>query len=178
MKVASTIIEGIKIIDQFHTKDNRGLFVKTFHYNTFVQAGINFQIRESFYSVSDRNVIRGMHFQHPPYDHDKLVYCIAGAIHDVVLDLRKDSKTYGEYFDLELSSKNCKALFVPKGFAHGFKSLEQDSITYYLVSSENERNADDGVHYNSFGFDWNCKNPILSERDKSFIDFNNFKSPF
>jgi dTDP-4-dehydrorhamnose 3,5-epimerase len=141
---------------------------------------VDFDIRESYFSISKRNVIRGMHFQLPPNDHEKLVYVPHGAILDVVVDLRKNSPTYGKYISIELSDQNKKSIFIPKGFAHGFKSLFDDTITVYNVATEYSSIADSGIHYNSFGFDWEIKHPIVSPRDVKFIGLNGFikNNPF
>jgi len=178
MQVIKTEIEGVHIIDSFTASDERGLFVKTFQSTFFKQRALDFQIRESYYSVSKKNVIRGMHFQLPPHDHDKLVYVVNGSIVDVLLDLRKASETYGKYISVNLSAINHKCLIIPKGIAHGFKSLEDDTVTIYNVSSEYNKNADSGVRFDSFGFDWEVEELIVSERDKDLASFTEFKSPF
>jgi dTDP-4-dehydrorhamnose 3,5-epimerase len=158
--------------------DNRGSFIKTFHADTFIQNGIEFQLKESFFSVSNKDVIRGMHFQNPPYDHDKIVLCPQGSILDVIVDLRTSSPTYKQHYAHVLSAENHLAFFIPKGLAHGFKSLEDNAITYYLVSSVHEPSADNGVLYNSCGIEWNCTNPIVSQRDLQFPALADFKSLF
>lgn len=119
-----------------------------------------------------------MHFQIPPHQHSKIVFCPKGAILDVIIDLRKNSATYGRYFATELSKQNHKAYYIPEGFAHGFKSLTEDAITYYLVSSEYSKEHDTGIRYDSFGFDWEVENPIISERDLSFVALKDFESTF
>lgn len=178
MVIKDTSISGLKLIEQFRAEDARGVFVKTFHQASFIHAGIDFELRESFYSISNEHVIRGMHFQHPPHDHAKIVFCTQGAILDVALDIRTTSPTYGQYLTQELSADNHLAFYIPKGFAHGFKSLTPDALTFYLVSSENVKSADDGIRYDSFGLDWKIDAPILSERDLAFPSFKEFQSPF
>ena len=156
------------------------MFVKTFNKNVFNELNLNFEIRESYFSISKSNVIRGMHFQLPPYDHDKLVYVPKGAILDVVLDLRKNSPTYKNHISVELSDQNKKSIFIPKGLAHGFKSLLDDTITVYNVSSEYNSKADEGIAFNSFGFDWQNEASIVSTRDLEFdeLEFFCHKNPF
>lgn len=178
MKILSTAIEDVKIIEQFHADDARGVFVKTFHNSTLQENGIDFKLMESFYSISKKDVIRGMHFQHPPYHHAKIVFCTHGAIMDVALDIRKGSPTYGMYVTAELSLDNKRALYIPQGFAHGFRTLTDDALTFYFVSSENKKEADDGLLYNSFGLDWGIAEPIMSVRDLSFKKWEDFDSPF
>jgi len=158
--------------------DNRGVFTKTFQEHFFLEKGIRFELKESYFSVSGKDVIRGMHFQTPPYQHSKIVFCPAGAILDVIVDLRKASSTYGSFYSAVLSAENHNAYFIPEGFAHGFKALTPDAMTYYLVSSEHSKDHDAGIRFDSFGMDWACSNPVLSERDLSFSALHEFESPF
>jgi dTDP-4-dehydrorhamnose 3,5-epimerase len=178
MRVEETKIPEVKIIHQFRHDDERGAFVKPFHKSDFLNHGIDFELKESFYSTSLKNVIRGMHFHAPPKQHAKIVFCTAGCILDVALDLRKEAPTYGQYVTQELCFENNQALYIPEGFAHGFISLTESSTAFYLVSGEYNAQADAGVRYDSFGFDWPTDGPILSPRDLSFETLENFKSPF
>lgn len=178
MKIERTEIEGVYIIDNFNAADDRGLFVKTFNSNSFKENNLDFKIRESYYSISKKNVIRGMHFQLPPHDHEKLVYVPKGSILDVIVDLRKKSKTYKKFISVNLSDENKKSIFITKGLAHGFKSLENDTITVYNVATEYNPIADMGIKFDSFGFNWETEEPIVSERDSAFDFFNEFKTPF
>lgn len=171
-------MESVQILNSKHFTDHRGAFVKTFHATELLELGITFEMKESYYSISKKNVIRGMHFQLPPHQHAKIVFCPYGAILDVAIDLRKDSPHYGTCFSTELSAENHKAFYIPEGFAHGFKSLTEGAITQYFVSSVYHANADTGIAYNSIDFDWGITNALLSERDQSFVKFENFKSPF
>lgn len=158
--------------------DDRGSFVKTFHDSILKEHGIDFELKESYFSFSQQNVIRGMHFQLPPHDHAKIVFCPHGAILDVIVDLRKNEPTYGQYFAHELSAENHKAYYIPAGFAHGFKALTDQAMTYYLVSSEYSQVHDTGIRYDSIGFDWQIADPIISTRDLSFLAIAEFESPF
>jgi len=158
--------------------DHRGSFTKTFQHSLFTQASIDFDLRESYFSISGKDVVRGMHFQTPPHHHAKVVFCPAGSILDVIIDLRKDSATYGQYYATELSADNHLAYYIPEGFAHGFKALTEGAMTYYLVSSEHNKDHDTGIRYDSIGMDWQCAAPILSERDLSFARLEDFSSPF
>jgi len=171
-------LSGAFLITLPSPADNRGVFVKTFHDTTLQKAGIDFELKESYFSTSKKDVIRGMHFQLPPHDHAKIVFCPFGAIMDVIVDLRRDSPTYGQHYAAELSAANHKAYYIPEGFAHGFKSLTDDAITYYLVSSEYHQPSDTGILYNSIGYDWGISNPILSPRDLSFRTLGELESPF
>lgn len=167
-----------QILDLKAFSDHRGSFVKTFHRTDFSDLGIEFEVKESYFSVSAKDVIRGMHFQIPPHDHAKIVFCPHGAILDVIVDLRSKSAQYGQYYAQVLSSENHKAFYIPSGFAHGFKSLMDGTVTYYLVSSEHHPTSDQGIAFDSFGFDWDCAQPIMSLRDKSFCPLSEYKSPF
>jgi dTDP-4-dehydrorhamnose 3,5-epimerase len=171
-------VEEYKILDLPAFQDERGAFVKTFNDSLFKSWGIDFQMQESYYSVSHNNVIRGMHFQLPPHQHSKIVFCPQGAILDVIVDLRKSSTQFGKCYSQILSAENHKGFYVPEGFAHGFKSLCDNTITYYLVSSQYHQQSDTGIAFDSIPFDWDCLQPIMSERDKKFIQLEQFSSPF
>ncbi len=119
-----------------------------------------------------------MHFQLPPAAHAKLVYCIVGKVLDVVLDLRKDSATFGRSYAHELNGTNREMLFISAGFAHGFLALEDQATMVYQTSTVHSPAQDAGIAWNSFGFDWPVKNPILSERDKNVPALGAFLSPF
>jgi dTDP-4-dehydrorhamnose 3,5-epimerase len=177
-EIQSIPLEGAYLLTLPSSQDARGTFVKTFHDTILQNAGIHFILKESYFSASKKDVIRGMHFQLPPHQHSKIVFCPYGAILDVIVDLRKHSPTYRQYFAYELSAENHKAYYIPEGFAHGFKSLTEGAITYYLVSSEYSKEHDTGILYNSIGFDWGAEKPIVSERDLSFISLREFESSF
>jgi dTDP-4-dehydrorhamnose 3,5-epimerase len=180
MTFESTKLKGVYIINNFNAVDDRGLFVKTFNKKQFQDNNLDFEIRESYYSTSKKGVIRGMHFQLPPHDHEKLVYVPLGEIIDVLVDLRKNSSTYKEFISVNLSAKNKKSIFIPKGIAHGFKAMEDNTITVYNVTSEYNNSFDKGISYDSFGFDWELEKPILSVRDSGFNTLNEFNktNPF
>lgn len=178
MKIIKTKLDGVFIIEPKIFQDERGKFIKTFHKNIFIKNGINFNFEESFYSVSNKNVLRGMHFQIPPEDHSKLIYATSGAILDAVLDIRKGSPTYGQYISIELSDKNNKMVYIPTGFAHGFLSLANNSCAIYLQTTMHSPKHDNGIRIDSFGMQWNIKNPIVSKRDQNFTTLKKFKTPF
>lgn len=174
MRIKKTKLEGVLIIENDIFEDKRGKFIKTFSKEKFQKLGICTEYKESYFSISNKNVIRGMHFQLPPDDHEKLVYVAKGKVIDIVVDLRKNSKTKGEYISIEISEENGKAIYIPKGFAHGFKSLEDGTIMVYNVSTEYNKEKDYGVFYNSLGYDWKIENPIISERDVKFESLEEF----
>lgn len=178
MKIVDTNISGLKVIEPNKFEDTRGIFVKTFNNDFFKDNGLNIEIKETYYSISHQDVVRGMHFQTPPFDHIKLVYVPNGKIIDVVLDIRKNSSTYGKYFDISLSGENGKILVIPRGLAHGFKSLEDNTNVTYMQTTCYAPNNDGGVKFDSFGYDWLINNPKLSDRDLSFKELSEFDSPF
>ena len=171
-------LPGAYLLSLPASQDARGVFVKSYHESSLLDSGINFRIRESYFSVSKKDVIRGMHFQIPPHHHSKIVFCPQGAVLDVIVDLRKSSPTFGQFFSQVLSEENHISVFIPEGFAHGFKSLTDNAITYYLVSSEYSMWHDTGIRYDSIGLDWDVENPQLSLRDLSFPLLKDFDSPF
>lgn len=168
MNVNKTNIEGVYEIESKHIEDVRGRFVKTFNVDFFATEGLESNFKESFYSHSKKNVLRGMHFQKPPYDHAKLVYVVLGEILDVVVDIREDSETFGQYYKTILSDQDATSLYIGKGFAHGFLTLSKKATVIYMTSSVHNLAADSGVRWDSFGFDWPVADPIVSARDKAF----------
>lgn len=178
MKIISTKIPGCYEIFPVIHKDPRGVFVKTFHHQTFKEFGLNTVFREEYYSTSYKNVIRGLHFQLPPNDHIKLVYCTLGIVKDVVVDLRLNSPTYGNHVSINLSSEIGNMLYIPKGIAHGFCVLSKTSTLVYKTSAIYNSNMDTGIKWNSVKISWPNKNIIISERDKSFPTLKDFNSPF
>lgn len=171
MEIENTFIEGLKLIHLKEFEDLRGSFIKVFNEDFFAENGLETNFKESYYSISAKNVIRGMHFQIPPFEYTKLVYLNQGKITDVVLDIRKSSPTYGRHFSIELNIKNPILIYIPIGCAHGYLSLEDDTMVTYLQTSCYNNACDKGIKYNSFGMKWNIKKPIISDRDLSFPDF-------
>ncbi|MDP4184154.1 MAG: dTDP-4-dehydrorhamnose 3,5-epimerase family protein [Bacteroidota bacterium] len=178
MEVENRVPEGVKIIRYPKFKDLRGSFIKVFNSEFFTDHGLVAHFKESYFSVSDKNVIRGMHFQSPPAETTKLVVLIRGMILDVILDLRKNSSTFGQYLKVCINEDEPAAVYIPVGCAHGFRSLEEDSIVLYLQSQVYSPECDSGIRYDSFGVDWETDRPVLSERDRAFVSFRDFKSPF
>jgi len=179
MKIIEQLLPGCYLIQNNEFRDNRGSFVKTYHAGTYKEMGIRFDMQEEFFSVSKKNVLRGMHFQVPPHDHNKLVYCSAGLVLDVLLDLRM-GPNYGKALSVELSAENPCAVFIPKGVAHGFLSLSDDSMMVYKTDTVHDPASDRGILWNSFGFIWPTTevDAIISDRDKSHSEFAVFSSPF
>ena len=170
-------LPGVKVIDTFYHKDSRGSFCKTYNQEAL---GFSFDLQEEFYSVSKKGVLRGMHFQVPPHAHQKLVTCSSGSILDVLLDLRKDSESFGKSVGIELTAENHKVILIPVGIAHGFYTLEDDSCVIYKTDHCYRPESDRGIRWDSFGFDWPdvTGSRELSDRDRSHPTFRDFNSPF
>ena len=177
-ELKETSICGCFEVQPLIFNDARGRFVKVFHQDEFTKLGLETLFAEEYYSQSNRGVIRGMHFQTPPFDHVKVVYCVQGEVQDVVLDLRKGSPTYGQSAAIKLSAQQGNFIYIPKGLAHGFCVTSETATLVYKVSSVYNPKNDSGVLWNSFGFKWPISNPIISERDASFNPLNQFDSPF
>lgn len=159
-------------------EDPRGRFVKIFHEQAFAAQGLETAFVEEYYSVSYRNVVRGMHFQLPPMDHIKMVYCVEGEVLDVIIDLRDGSPTYGQFELFELSSTKANSIYIPKGMAHGFYVRSEKAIMVYKVSTIYSPMHDAGVLWNSAGIQWPTTEAILSLRDKAFPRLDEFMTPF
>ncbi len=166
MIIKETAIPGCYELTPRILSDERGVFVKTFHEGIFKEHGLTTDWREEYYSVSRRGVLRGLHFQLPPHDHDKLVYCTAGVVLDAVADLRKGSPAYGGHVMLELSAEKGNMLYIPRGLAHGFYVKSEAATMMYKVSSVYAPEHDAGILWNSAGIPWPDENPILSDRDR------------
>ena len=160
------------IISYERISDERGFFQKIFSSNS------NYNFLEQYFSSSKKNTLRGIHFQLPPHDHDKLVYCIKGKVLDLIIDLRLNSPHYLQFKTTVLEENNTKAIFIPKGFGHGFLSLEDDSILNYSTSTIYNNKHDSGILWSSLSYNWPVLNPLVSLRDNSFQSLKNFKTPF
>lgn len=161
--------------------DSRGAFIKIVNEDAFKELGLETDFVEQYYSVSRKNVLRGLHFQIPPSDCAKLVYCTEGRIFDVAVDLRQGSASYGRFHTCELSADNGKMLYIPKGMAHGFYTLSEQAVVIYNVTSVYDAERDSGILWNSLDIPWPIPDngqPITSERDKEFHSFAEFSSPF
>ena len=180
MKINKTFIEDLLIFEPQLFNDDRGFFYESYNKNNLDKV-INVVFVQDNESKSYKGVVRGLHFQRPPFEQTKLVRCVSGKILDVVVDLRTNSKTYGKSFSIELSSENNKQLFVPKGFAHGFQVLSEIAIVNYKVDNYYNPKSDSGIIWNDkdLSIDWNLDlKPILSVKDLKLIPFKELKSPF
>ena len=159
-------------------RDHRGIFSKSFHEGQFRANGLATDFAEVFYSNSVKGVVRGMHFQLPPNDHDKLVYCVHGEIFDVALDLRRGSPTYAQHESYLVSSCKANEIYLPAGFAHGFQALSDEAIVIYHVTKVHSPEHDAGIRWDSAGIEWPITSSIVSQRDSSHILLSEFDSPF
>lgn len=178
MRLRTTEIPGCYQVEYVQRADERGSFIKTFRATTFRELGLEAAFTEHFYSVSREGVVRGMHFQLPPADGAKLVYCLQGAVFDVALDLRVGSPSFGRAVSFELDERTATAAYIPRGVAHGFATRRGPATLVYCVSSEYDPRLDAGVLWSSCGVEWPMSEPLLSPRDRSFPILAEFKSPF
>lgn len=158
--------------------DSRGTFVKTFELEEYSHHDLAFEKKEVFYTVSHRNVLRGIHFQIPPAGQKKIIQCLSGHVIDVIIDLRKSSKTYKQVEVLDLNCEIPQLLFLPPGIGHGFLTLTDRSLMYYEVDKFYNKDLDLGIHWSSIGMNWPISKPIVSLRDSEFQPLEEFESPF
>jgi dTDP-4-dehydrorhamnose 3,5-epimerase len=180
MIIENTTIKDLKIIHPDVFEDGRGYFYESYNQRTFHQNGIIDHFVQDNQSLSQSRVLRGMHFQNPPYAQGKLVRVIKGSILDVALDLRKKSPTYGKHFAIELNEKNKLMLWLPIGFAHGFVTLENETIFSYKCSSFYNKLSEVCILWDdkTLNINWGISNPILSQKDREGVLFDKFVSPF
>lgn len=176
MKFTQAKIKGVYLIEPEPREDTRGYFARIFAKEELKKAGINFSIVHINRSLSkEKGVVRGIHYQKPPREENKIIQCLQGKIFDVALDIRKDSKTYGQWVGEILDAENKKMLLLPKGCAHGFQTLEKNSLIEYFVTQYYSPKHEKGIRYNdpAFGIKWPIKNTILSEKDRNWPNFIN-----
>lgn len=180
MQIIDNRLNGVLVLESRIFSDDRGYFFESFKSNVAHQLGIPDNFVQDNQSLTKAGVIRGLHFQNPPHAQAKLVRVMHGKVLDVVVDIRKDSPTYGQHFKIELSGQNNLALYVPVGFAHGFTCLADNTIFTYKCSAYYNPQAEGGLMYNdpALGIDWEIENPILSPKDLLYSPFNNFISLF
>ncbi len=168
MKIIPVHINGVLIIEPEVFEDDRGWLTEPYNKKKLQGAGIHVDfIQDNHSYTKQRGTLRGLHFQHHPHSQAKLVACIRGAVLDVAVDLRKDSPTYKKWIAVELTEENKKRLFIPRGFAHGFLSLTDDTEFYYKVDNHYNKEAEGFLRFDDpeIGIDWGHPNPILIERD-------------
>ena len=164
MVIKPTALDGVFIIEPETIEDNRGYFSIS-----FTKRDLDFDIKEENKSFNARSgTIRGLHLQNSPHSQSKLISCLKGRLIDIAVDLRKDSKTYKKWISVELSEDNLKQIFIPKGFAHGFITLEDNTELEYKVDDYYSESLDRSIRYDDpdLGINWKVKEPIISEKDK------------
>jgi dTDP-4-dehydrorhamnose 3,5-epimerase len=177
-EIKQSLLEGCFEVVFNQKNDNRGHFIKSFHIEDFKTFGIEMPFKEEYFTYSHKNVFRGLHFQNPPKAIAKMVYCVSGHVTDYVIDIRAKSATYGQYHVFELDGNKPKMVYVPEGFAHGFFVRSEHALMQYKVSDVFDAACDTGIDYQSFDFAKDIVNPIMSDRDQSFVKFFDFKSLF
>ena len=182
MKFSKAIIQGIVVIEPNVLVDKRGYFLESFNKNEFEKAIGKVSFVQDNESRSSKGVLRGLHYQKPPFAQAKLVRCIEGKILDIAVDIRKDSPTYGLYHSDILSGENKKQLFIPRGFAHGFVVLSDSAIFAYKVDNTYAPDYEAGILWNDkkLGIEWGAKESeiFISNKDEQLPLFSQFKSPF
>ncbi|MFT4523983.1 MAG: dTDP-4-dehydrorhamnose 3,5-epimerase [Bacteroidia bacterium] len=180
MEITKTKIEDLLVLTPCVFKDDRGYFFESFSKKVFGQAGITAEFVQTNVSMSCKDVIRGLHFQKPPFAQGKLVSVLRGAVLDVAVDLRKSSPTYGQYHIEEISEYNKKVFWVPPGFAHGFRTLEDNTLFHYNCTAGYDKESEGSILWNDpdLAIDFGDVSPHLSEKDKVGTLFADFNSPF
>lgn len=174
MEILSTSLPGVHLLKLDHFVDDRGSLTKIFTEKTLHEKGLPTHFLEHFFSISRQGVIRGMHGQKDHTECGRLIYVPVGAILDVVLDVRPDSPTFKQFFQIELSEQNHTAIYIPEGCLHGFRALSNNAHMVYFQTKMRDPDFECGVRFDSFGMDWGESSPILSERDKSFPTLDEF----
>lgn len=181
MTITKTSIEGLLILEPRVFKDDRGAFFESFNQSIFdEEVGEKVEFVQDNQSTSQKGVLRGLHFQNPPFGQGKLVRVISGAVIDVAVDIRKSSPTYGQHVAVELSAENNRQFWIPEGFAHGFLALEEDTVFAYKCTNYYAPQSEGCLVWNDkdLGVDWNVSEPIVSEKDAIGEEFHKFESQF
>ena len=180
MKIIKTPIENLLVLEPKVFEDERGYFFESFNKKKLEDIGIKESFVQDNQSLSNKNVLRGLHFQAPPFAQGKLVRVITGSVLDIAVDIRKESATYGKYFSIILSEQNKKMFWIPPGFAHGFLTLEDQTIFSYKCSGDYNPSSEGSLLWNDpqLNIEWNIDEPIVSAKDQEAQAFTSFKSPF
>jgi len=180
MEIIETGIKDLVVIKPKVFKDDRGYFFESFNRSKLDALGNDLEFVQDNQSLSQKDVLRGLHFQNPPYAQAKLVSVIQGSVLDVAVDIRKESPTYGKSFSIILDGIDKNQLFIPVGFAHGFKTLENNTIFFYKCTNYYNKESEGCLLWNDpdLNINWDIENPILSEKDKIGQLFDTFVSNF
>lgn len=181
MEIIQTEIKDLLIIKPHVFEDERGYFFESYNHRKFLGHGINANFVQDNESRSVKHVLRGLHFQKPPFSQGKLVRVMRGSVLDVAVDLRKSSATYGKWASIVLTDKNKWMYWIPEGFAHGFLTLEDNTVFFYKCTNIYNRDSEGSIRWNDpdLNIDWGkIENPVLSPKDKISPLFTDFESPF
>jgi dTDP-4-dehydrorhamnose 3,5-epimerase len=180
MEIIETKIRDLLIIKPTVFEDNRGYFFESYNKEKFLQQGIDQNFVQDNESKSMKGVLRGLHFQTPPYAQGKLVRVMKGAVLDVAVDIRNGSPTYGQWASIELTESNKWMYWVPPGMAHGFVTLEDNTVFFYKCTNVYNKSSEGSLRWNDpdLNIDWGSVDPILSDKDKISPLFKDFDSPF
>lgn len=180
MEIVKTKIADLYIIKPRVFEDHRGYFFESYNKQEFIRLGIDKNFVQDNESMSDKGVLRGLHFQKPPFDQGKLVRVMQGAVLDIAVDIRKSSPTYGEWVAVELTQNNKWMYWIPPGFAHGFVSLQDNTVFFYKCTNIYNSESEGSILWNdpTLAIDWNIENPTLTEKDMNSPLFKDFDSPF
>lgn len=175
MLFAETLIKGAYIIDLVRHEDGRGFFARSWCQREFEEHGLNPKMVQCNISFNNRRgTLRGMHYQAAPFEEARLVRCLAGAIYDVIIDLRSNSPTFKKWLAIELTANNRRALFIPEGLAHGFQTLADDTEVFYQMSEFYTPDAARGLRWDdpAFGIEWPIETLIISEKDRTYPNWS------
>ncbi len=180
MNIKKTDLSGLLVIEPRIFDDERGYFFESYNLPLFKESGIDVNFLQDNESMSAKGVLRGLHFQEPPFEQGKLVRVARGAVLDVSVDIRKDSPTFGKWLGYELSEQNKRMLWIPPGFAHGFVSLSEHTIFIYKCTKLYNRESENSILWNDpeLNIDWGIENPLVSDKDTIAPLFRELVSPF
>lgn len=180
MEIIKTPLEGLLIIKPDVFEDERGYFFESFNHDKFLKLGLDLKFLQDNESKSKKGVLRGLHFQAPPFTQGKLVRVMRGSVLDVAVDIRKNSPTYGKWESIVLSGQNKWMYWIPGGFAHGFVTLEDDTIFFYKCTNIYNKASEGSILWNDpdLNINWGIGDPVISDKDKLSPKFSDFTTPF
>lgn len=180
MKIIKLPLTDACLLEPVTFLDERGLFLETFNKLQFEAIGISTEFIQDNQSVSHKNVLRGLHFQNPPFEQGKLVRVVCGAVIDVIVDIRRKSPTYGHHYKVRLDDRNNLIMWIPPGFAHGFVSLENNTVFLYKVTNIYHKESEGGIRWNDpeLAIQWDVEHPVLSARDADLGYLKDMKTEF
>ena len=173
MKIKTFTIGGLMLLEPKIFEDERGYFFESYNQKAFEEAGINAVFVQDNQSMSSKGVLRGLHFQNPPYAQGKLVRVLQGAVKDVAVDIRQGSPTYGQYVMAELTGRNKQMMWIPPGFAHGFLTIEDNTIFQYKCTNLYNKESESGIRWSDelLNINWGIEHPVVSEKDQQLPAF-------